>query len=542
MEVLDLILSGDICGLCAWIPWYVKAYLVFNLIFLGLDRYLLVNTSINVPDGVKKQSKVIIIGGGLSGIGLACILTMAGIPYLLIEKASEFGGTWWYNNFPGAAVDVKAHSYTFSFFRYKGWRNNFPTRNEILHYIRTVVIHYGLEPNSILDTSFLGAQWDQERSVWIVECEHVNKHKTKYEGRFLVNCMGFLYKPNTPKFKGLEKFKGRYFHSAQWEHDFDWTNKRVAVVGNGATAVQVVPEVAKTAKSLTMFQRSPCAVMPKQGDVSIGPLWRLLWKLCPGVYTLERFIAKMYLELFYYSFDDTWFGRYVNKTAITVRETELKDYPELNKKFTFPDPLTFCKRIPIYNGFYSKFAKLGCQLETSGIEEVTETGIKTKDGKHAEFDLIVFCIGFDMFHYKDSNIVGLNGYKINDVWDKDVPYARNGCQIENMPNYFMMLGPQAGQIHGAGSVYYGEMQSELIWRTIKYTLENGFRSFCLKSELMDQHKRDYQDWVHTKKAWLLTCSGWYHKGGKAWQPWVWPSYQLLANCKYSDIKSQYNFD
>jgi len=519
-------------------PWFFKIFLALNILPILLKRYLRVDTSSNLTDEQKKKNRVIIVGGGFSGIGMGCILKMAGMDFLILEKGSQVGGTWNYNKFPGAATDAKCAGYSFTFYDFKDWKRVYPYRDEILSYIYSAVDHFDIGTHFKFNSGMKSATWDETTSSWNVETES----GVVYNGKFLINCMGFLYKPNFPKLKGMDSFKGRLFHSARWEDDFDYTGKKVAVIGSGCTAVQVVPEVAKVAESVTMFSRGMMTpVLEKPSDTTYGPIWRFMWRLFPGSYVIEQMFYRLLNELFYYAFDDNPLGRAVTKQCIKVWETELKDYPELKEQFKFETPVTLCKRLPIYNNFYSKFAKLGCKMEQAGIEELIPKGIRTKDGRELEFDLIVFCTGFDMFHYRDTPIVGRDGFNIATEWDTNVPYARTGCQIKGCPNYFMILGPQSGQIHGTGSVTYGENQAELAWRTIRYTLENGFENFEVKAEKFEEWKNEYDTYQKEKKAWLTQCSSWYHKNGKPWQPWLFHSSTMMQMCKWSDIRSQYNF-
>jgi len=522
------------------IPWWVvllfKIYVGFNGAMFALRWFLKVDTSLHISDAEKKKNRVIIIGAGFNGIGMGCLCKMAGLDFIIIDRAQGVGGTWWYNRFPGAQVDVFSHTYSYTFLNYFGWTNNYSYTYEILGYIRYAVLYFGIEKHLILNTVFKGANWSEKTSTWTVKTDN-----SSFEGKFLINCMGFLYKPNVPKFKGQENFKGRVFHSARWEQDYDWRGKKVGVIGAGATAIQAVPEMAKTAK-VTMFQRTPCSVVPKLGDVPIGPAWRFLWRWCPGFYLLQKIGCKLYLESFRYSFGvGTTMNKMAEKWIQGEMEKQLSDRPDLLEKFQFPRPLTLCKRIPIYHEFYRIFKERNCTLETDGIDCFTEKGIKTKTGTEHEFDLVVLCTGFNMFHYQDSEIVGRDGYSVRKDWDEGVPYAHLGCQLPKLPNYFMILGPQSGQVHGAGSVYYGEFQCELAFRSIKHVLENGYQSFELKKGLLEKHIKEYKDELNGFSKGLKSCTSWYNKNGEVWQPWIFPSWKLFSACKWTNLTDLYNF-
>lgn len=516
-------------------------YLVGFAIFMQLLHWTVrwsfsVNTSIHASAAQKADNNVIIIGAGFSGLGVGCLLKMAGIKFVILEKAQHVGGTWWYNDYPGAAVDVKSHTYCYSFFSKRMWKDAYSFRDEILQYIQDAVHHFALKPHLRFKTIIKNGEWDPKENRWSV---HTTTGEV-YKGRFLVNCMGFLHKPNIPKISGMEKFKGRAFHTAMWEHDYDYTNKRIAVIGSGCSAIQVVPELAKVAKELTMFQRSAGVIAEKVGDGKYSVLLRTVSLFMPWTQWLARMWNYFFLELFYWAWEDNFFGRAVQKQTYSDARSQIKN-PELAEKILFKkDEVTGCKRPGLYTQFYRKFEEGGVKIQNQAVTEMTETGIKLKDGSVLEVDLIVFATGYDMFHYKDVPMVA-NGKNFHDFWEK-TPYAFNGVLHPNFPNYFMLLGPQTGQIHGGGSVYYGEMQAELIMNIIRSVIERNYANVCLKESKMKEWIQNYTAEVNGRKKWLKGCTSWYITAeGIPWQPYVWNSWTLMASCKWPKLDELCNF-
>ena len=200
IEQLTALLPYQLLDAFNAVPWWlvllIKVYVGFNGLMFFIRWYLSVDTRLNISEQAKKDNRVIIIGAGFNGIGMGCLCKMAGLDFIIIDRAQGVGGTWWYNRFPGAQVDVFSHTYSFTFLSYYGWTNNYSFVYEILSYIRYAVLTYGLEHHLIMNTVFTGATWDDKTAMWTVNTEN-----SSYQGRFLVNCMGFLYKPNVPKIK-----------------------------------------------------------------------------------------------------------------------------------------------------------------------------------------------------------------------------------------------------------------------------------------------------------------------------------------------------
>jgi len=523
-----------------FMPYLVGFSVFMQLLSWTMKWYFSVNTNINASHAAKRSNNVIIIGAGFSGIGLGVLLKSAGIEFVILDKAEHVGGTWWYNDYPGAAVDVKSHTYCYSFFPKRMWKDTYSFRDEILQYMVDAVHHFGLKPNLRLKTVVKNGEWNPKDQNWVV----TTTTGQTFKGRFLVNCMGFLHKPNIPKVKNMDKFKGRYFHTAQWEHDFDYANKRVAVIGSGCTAIQVIPEVAKVAKEVTMFQRGPSYVVAKNlqfGEGPYGAVMHAMHFLMPWVMWFSRVSSYAMGELFYWGWDESWFGNLNKKSIHDDNAAQIKD-DKLRKELLVDEKdISGCKRPALYTNFFRKFEQLGCKVKTQSVTEMTESGILLKDGTTLEVDLVVFATGFDMMHYKDVPMIA-NGKTFDDFWS-DVPYAFQGVLHPNFPNYFMLLGPQSGQIHGAGSVYYGEMQAELIMNILKKVLEEGKSTFQVKQETFDKWVSDYEKHIRENKAWLTGCNSWYNKhGGKPWQPYIYHSWRLMSECKWPKLDQWLKFN
>jgi len=521
--------------------WSLAPKLLYFAIFMQLVHWAVlwafsVRTKVNASDESKKSNNVIIMGAGFSGIGLGVLLKVAGVSFTILEKAEHLGGTWWYNDYPGAAVDVKSHTYCFSFYQKRLWKDTYSMRDEILQYIRDVADHFQLKAHIRYKTKVKCGEWDEKARQWVIE----TTNGEIFRGRFMVNCCGFLHKPKIPKINGMDKFKGRMFHAAQWQHDFDYTGKKAAVVGSGCSAIQIVPELAKTCKEVHMFQKTPSIIVEKPGDEPYSATLRAISFVFPWTQWINRIFSYGLYEVFYIAWNDNFFGRAVRNKIWHDARSQIKSQEFADQILFKQDEINGCKRPAQYTQFYRKFEESdACRLHCEAVTEITEKGIRLKNGDELEVDFIVLATGYDMMHYKDVPMTA-HGKNFDDFWST-VPYSFNGVLHSNFPNYFMMLGPQTGSIHGAGSVYYSEMQGELIMNIIRTFIERDSKTVCLKESMYRKWIKDYDHQINTNKSWLLTCDSWYSHNGKPWQPYAWPSYKLMADCKWPKYDEWFDF-
>ncbi|MGH3713235.1 MAG: flavin-containing monooxygenase [Micromonosporaceae bacterium] len=445
---------------------------------------------------------VVVVGTGFSGLSMAIGLKRAGITdFVVLEKASEVGGTWRENTYPGCACDVQSHLYSYSFAQNPRWSRMFAAQPEIKAYLHSCVDRYGLRDHIRFSTGFAGAEYDDATHLWQVETDTGDV----LVARSVVIAKGPLHQPLYPEVPGTERFAGRTFHSAEWDHDYDLTGKRVAVIGTGASAIQFVPQIAEQAAQVTLVQRTPAWVMPK--------LDRKIGKTEQKVYAALPFLQRLYRQSIYWRNELRVLGmlhpkamkalEYVGRQHI---KRSIKD-PALVNALT-PNFAVGCKRILISNDYYPALARDNVDVVTGGLSEVTETGIMTSDGTHHEVDVIIYGTGFHVTTgYENLRIIGRDGVKIQEAWDPG-PVAYLGATVAGFPNLFMMLGPNTGLGHSS-MVFMAEAQTRYILSALRLLADTGARALEVRpgvqTRFNDQVQQKLSNAVWAKGG----CQSWY---------------------------------
>ena len=386
----------------------------------------------------REHVRVAVIGSGFGGLGAAVRLRRAGITdFVVLERRDAVGGTWHDNTYPGCACDVPSHLYSFSFAPNPEWPRSFSGQAHIRAYLERVADTFGLRPHLRYRTEVQQLTWDSEELHWVIETS-----QGAYTAETVVSATGPLSDPKIPDIPGLDSFTGKVFHSAQWDHDYDLRGKRVAMIGTGASSIQIVPAIQPTVKKLTLFQRTPAWVMPRV-DRKISEAERWLHGKVPLTGTLRRQIL--------------WGVRELQVSAFTKRPQQLgavqllakqhmhraiKD-PQLRRKLT-PDYRIGCKRILLSNSYYPALAKDNVDLVASGLQEVRGNTLVASDGTETEVDAIVFGTGF---HVTDMPIAhrvkGAGGQVLADAW-KDGIESLRGASVSGFPNFLTIIGPNTG--------------------------------------------------------------------------------------------------
>jgi len=404
---------------------------------------------------------VVVVGGGFGGIAAGVKLKQAGIDsFTIFEKSDGIGGTWWENTYPGAEVDVVSHLYSFSFKR-NDWTRTHARRDELQRYLEETVDDYGLRPHFRLRTKVEHAVWDETSRRYTVHLSDGGEVTCNV----LISAVGLLNHPNYPDWPGLDDFEGPKFHTSRYEHQHDLTGKRVAVVGTGSTAVQLVPEIAPVVKQLYLFQREPGWIVPK-GERDFTPEERAVLRR-----PLQRRIERM--KKFGLLEKNLWGGAiYRPGTKVNaLREQQCRDYierefaelPELRAAVTptYPYP---GKRPIFHSTFYAALKRDNVELVPRAVASVTPTGIVDVDGVEREIDVLVIATGFKAAEYlPDLEVTGVDGRTIHEVWDHE-PYAFLGITVPGFPNFFMLYGPNT---NGGEIVFFLERQSEYAVRVAK---------------------------------------------------------------------------
>lgn len=447
--------------------------------------------------------QVLIIGSGFGGQCAAINLLKAGIgDFRLLERRDFFGGTWCQNTYPGAAVDVPSPLYSLSFAPYR-WTQMFAEQAELQHYTQYVVDHFGLRDKVELEANVERIEWDDERKHWAV---HTASKGTFY-AQFLINATGPLSQPVVPRFEGQERFQGQTFHTNNWDHAYDYRQKRVAIVGSGASAAQVIPAIAPQVEHLHVFQRTPHWVLPR-ADRTFGWFQRWLLGLKPA-YTLLRWMIYWQCETRVIAFKYSKLAiRIVQGHALRFLKRQVPD-PELRRKLT-PDYTIGCKRVILSNTLYPALGRRNVTLHSreQGIASIDETGIFTQDGQHIDVDLIVWSTGYDATDGVISYPVsGKNGTRLKDVWAQ-YPRAYLGTSLPDFPNLFIVTGPNTGIGH-TSALFIIESQMNYILDCIRTLKDQGLRSI----EVRPEAERTYTEMIHRemkRTVWKSGgCHSWY---------------------------------
>jgi cation diffusion facilitator CzcD-associated flavoprotein CzcO len=456
--------------------------------------------------------RVAIVGTGFGGLGMAARLRQAGIEsFTIYEKARAVGGTWRDNTYPGAACDVPSHLYSLSFAPKTDWSRRFPEQREILAYLNDVADRFELRPKIRFGTELSAAAWDEDGSVWRLTFAD----GTEAEADVLVAATGQLNRPQIPAIPGLDQFGGTQFHSARWDHDQDLTDRDVAVVGIGASAIQFVPEVAKVAKTLTLFQRSSNFVAPKpDGEFSEEAKARFArWPLLRRLYRFSiwaRFDARFFL-----------FSKGSRLAAMGRQKFEKELQPmvgdELTTEALLPDYPLGCKRILISNDWYPTLLRPNVHVVTDPVERVTETGIVAGGHEH-RVDTIIFGTGFASTGFlAPMAITGRDGVDLHAQWAEGAE-AHHGITVAGFPNLFVMYGPNTNLGHNS-IVFMLERQMSYILSCVRRLTDERLASIEVRAESQARSNSVLRRRL-ASTVWAASCQSWYKTdAGKITNNW-----------------------
>jgi cation diffusion facilitator CzcD-associated flavoprotein CzcO len=395
------------------------------------------------------ETEVVVVGTGFSGLGMGIALVKEGRhDFVILEKAHDVGGTWRDNSYPGCACDVQSHMYSFSFELNPAWSRLFSPQPEIYDYLRRVADKYHLRRHITFGVEVTGARWDPDAARWTLRTRSATGGQVEYRARFLVAGVGALHIPNIPALPGIERFAGTVFHSAQWDHDYDLTGKKVAVVGTGASAIQFVPEIASRVERLILFQRSAPWVLPKV-DRPVPEWARTLLRVFPPARRAYRAAVYWLNESFAVGFNgNPGLLRLVERLGRRYLARVVTD-PELRAKVT-PNYTLGCKRVLMSNTYYQALDRPNADVVTSGVVEVREHSVVAGDGVEHPVDAIIYGTGFhvtDVFDHLD--ITGRDGRDLAALWREQGIQTHLGITVRGFPNLFLLLGPNTGLGHNS---------------------------------------------------------------------------------------------
>ena len=446
---------------------------------------------------------IAIIGAGFAGIGMAIRLKRAGIEsFTMFERAGEIGGTWRDNTYPGAACDVPSHVYSLSFEPNPGWTRRYAGSDEIQAYLLGLVEKWQLRKHLQLGTAIVDARFDAASGSWTLTTARGERHTA----RAVVACMGGLVDPQYPAIAGIGDFAGKVMHTARWDHDYDLTGKRVAVIGTGASAVQVVPSIAAAVGKLSVFQRTAAWVLPKM-DKAYSP--RSLERLArfPLLLRLSRAIKYWWSEAWgpVVMLDSPRLSAIGERMSKAHLERQVKDRAlreKLTPKFQFG-----CKRILISDDYWASFERDNVELVTDAIDRIVARGIVTTDGTLHELDAIVFATGFELNIAKPPfPIHGLGNETLDHAWSNGA-VAYKGMAVTGFPNWFIMMGPNTGPGHTSVLVYT-EAQIAHALSAIKKIRRERLRYVHVRSEVQARYNARIQGRMKYT-VWSSGCMSWY---------------------------------
>jgi 4-hydroxyacetophenone monooxygenase len=467
----------------------------------------------------------LIIGAGLSGLCAAIRLGQAGVPYTILERNPEVGGVWLENRYPAAGVDAASHLYSFSFAP-ADWPHYFATRQEVHDYLGGVASRFGVGPNIRFGTEVLSAVWNAERQTWSVDVRTSGGAEETLEANVLISAVGAFNTPAVPPIPGLDSFSGPAFHTARWPADVDVSGRRVAVIGNGASAMQVVPAIAEHVAALTVFSRSPHWIAPfdKLHQSVPPPLRRLL----DAVPVYRRWYRARLAWIFndrahpVLQKDPAWPHpeRAVNAANDRFREF-LTEYvkEQLGERqnllsSVLPTYPPFGKRLLLDHGWYRTLTRDNVELVTDPVERVGTDRIVTRSGLERPVDVIVLATGFKVTRFLSTfDIRGRSGVPLQEVWQDDDARAYLGTLIPDFPNFFVLYGPNTQPGHGGSVIAAVEAQMEFVMKLLELMVGDGLASIEVKPSVNDAYN-ERVDAAHEQMVWTHPGMDTYYRNSR----------------------------
>ncbi len=463
---------------------------------------------------------VIVVGAGMSGICTGVKLKAAGIPYTILEKNDAVGGTWYENRYPDCGVDTPNHFYSFSFERNPNWSGYFSKRDELYEYFERCTDKFGIRDNIQFETEVQDMRYLSDQGRWQVSVKRGDGSTETLSANVVISAVGQLNRPSIPEFPGLDSFEGTSFHSARWREDVDLTGKRVAVIGTGCSAVQLLPKTAEQAAHTTVFQRSPHWVSPNKDyyrPVESGLVWALnhipLYAEWHRARMIFGFMDRNWPAV---PADPSWDhpDRAMSELNDGLREAltayiseQLGERQDLMEKCV-PDFPVFGKRLIIDNNWYPTVAREDVNLVTDEIVAVRPGGLETADGTLHEVDVIIFATGFNTNHFLwPMDVTGRSGTMLEERWG-EYPRAYKGMLVPDYPNLFCLYGPNTNIVHGGSIIYSIECQVHYVMQCLTLMLERQAKEIEIPEAMNDEYNEEVQA--------ISRTLAWGHPGVQSW--------------------------
>jgi cation diffusion facilitator CzcD-associated flavoprotein CzcO len=448
-----------------------------------------------------QQLAVTVVGAGFGGVGMAARLLRAGHDVTVFERADRVGGVWAANTYPGAACDIPASLYSFSFAPESDWTRRYPPQSEIRDYLEDVARRTGVLDRVRFGTEVSAARWDETARRWELTLGDGSTHRSDV----LVTACGQLSRPAVPALPGLDDFAGVAFHSAHWRHDVDLAGRAVAVVGTGASAIQFLPHVAAQAGRTTLFQQEAPHVIAKP-DRPYGRGLRTAFRRVPGLLRLNRVATYVQYESRAVGFVRApGLLRLIDRSARRHLERQVAD-PALRAGLA-PEGAAGCKRILLSNDYYPAFEQHGVRLVRSAVSGVRPHAVVTEDGAEHEVDTIIWGTGFRATDFlTPMTVTGVDGRDLHETW-RDGAEAHLGIEVAGFPNLFLLYGPNTNLGHNS-IVYMLESQIGHVLRAVRWLARRGGGSVEVRPEVQRRFADRVQEQL-TDSVWDRGCTNWY---------------------------------
>ncbi|MGZ4505614.1 MAG: flavin-containing monooxygenase [Blastococcus sp.] len=478
--------------------------------------------------------KVVVVGAGMSGLVAAHRLAQAGVDFVVLEKNDDVGGTWYENSYPGCRLDTNNFAYSFSFAQKDNWPHRYSARDAIWHYFRDVADDLDLRRNIRFEQEVVAATFDEAAATWTVRVRPKDGEEYTLTANAVLTAVGQLNRPNFPDIPGIDRFAGPSWHTAQWRHDESLTGKRVAVIGTGASAYQVVPSIVDDVAELHLFQRTPPWMLPApdyHDELPAGLSW--LFRHVPYYHRWYRFFQfwtsvegrRPFMQV-----DPEW----QHPVSVSARNEELRealtahmqrqfaDRPDLLAK-VMPDYTPGAKRMMRDNGVWPAALKREhVDLVTEKIVEITEKGVLTADGVEHQVDVIIYATGFRASDFlTPMTITGRGGADLHERWAGDAT-AYLGMHVPDFPNLFIVFGPNTNLVINGSLILFSEMEVHYALECMRLLLDTGSRTMDVRPEVL----ADYQEKVDAANrlaSWgVSSVNSWYKNKGTGRVSQVWP--------------------
>jgi len=471
---------------------------------------------------------VLIVGAGFSGLGMAIKLKQrGGFSFLVLEKADSLGGTWRDNHYPGAACDIPSNLYSFSFAQNPSWTRLYPPQSEIKAYLESCADRFGVRPHLRFGAALTRASWDDRAQLW--RCE--TSTGDVIHARALISGMGGLHTPHLPDLAGMDSFQGTSWHSADWRHDVSLDGKRVALIGTGASAIQIAPQVAKKAAQLDLYQRTPPWIVPRR-DTEVPVKTRALFKAMPLAQQMVRRLVYAVIEMrvlaFLHPRKDGGVGALVARAHLARQVTD----EALRAKLT-PNYEMGCKRVLISDNYYPTLQRPNVALISDGARSVTPGGVIDGAGRERPADVILYATGFKPMDLISSvEIIGREGRALRQEWANG-PEAYLGTMTAGYPNFFTLMGPNSGLGHNS-MIYMIESQFSFVLDALAQMARRGAGALEVKAAAQAAFNADLQQRL-AETVWNTGCASWYlSPDGK--NRALWPDFTFRFRARTKHIK------